>query len=222
MDGRKYCLTQISTEPINAIANISGCLQGPCLTARSLLELPERIDQRRSRIYSAKLTFDGPEYDFPEQCCIKIAYGDQEYRDLDREYDYYSLELQSLGGIAVPRCYGFFGAEIEGVLVGCIVMDLCIGTDVILPDYAEFKRRIMMAICKLHSVGIEHGNLSADYRHYVMDSWSVLIVDFSAARRHNCPGLQSVGGCDELIQAERLFGDNKFGVLSIFPRTWYV
>lgn len=79
-----------------------------------------------------------------------------------------------------------------------------------------------MAICKLHSVGIEHGNLSADYRHYVMDSWSVLIVDFSAARRHNCPGLQSVGGCDELIQAERLFGDNKFGVLSIFPRTWYV
>ena len=139
MDGRKYCLTQISTDPINAIANISGCLQGPCPTARSLLELPERIDQRRNRIYSAKLTFDGPKYNFPEQCCIKIAYGDQEYRNLVKEYDYYSLELQSLGGIAVPCCHGFFGAEIEGEMVGCLVMDLCIGTDVILPNYADFK-----------------------------------------------------------------------------------
>ncbi|ETW86247.1 hypothetical protein HETIRDRAFT_242271, partial [Heterobasidion irregulare TC 32-1] len=121
---------------------------------------------------------------------IKMAYGTNEYSALKRECRFYSHALRSLGGIAVPRCHGLFSTEEDGELVGRLVLDLCPPLrSCTLTSYelSVDSRRIIVAICKLHSVGVAHRNLD-DYHRFVMQGQSVLIVDFSQARIHNCSG----------------------------------
>ena len=121
-----YHLTELSLsgKPIHAKAKVDCRLGGSCILATRLTG-PVAIQS--PRVYAATFTFDGPQHEFPERCCIKMAYGAKEYCALKREYGFYSQKLQRLGGIAVPRCHGFFSAEEGGELVGCLVLDLCVG-----------------------------------------------------------------------------------------------
>ena len=114
----------LSGKPIHAKAKVDCHLGGSCMLAT---KLTGSVAIQSLRVYAATLTFDGPRHAFPEQCCIKMAYGANEYPALKREYRFYSHALRSLGGIAVPRCHGFFSTEEDGELVGCLVLDLCVG-----------------------------------------------------------------------------------------------
>ena len=123
-----------SDRPFNATAKIDYALGGPCPAAVELMGL--EANSRSRRVFAATLTVDGLHHDLPGQCCIKMALGPEEFYALMREHDLYSHELLDLGGIAVPRCHGFFGAVVDGELVGCLVLDLCVGTIVVPKDQA--------------------------------------------------------------------------------------
>ena len=122
--------------PFNATAKINHALEGPCPAAVELMDLEAdrrlrptlATDPLGPRVSAATLTVNGQQHGLPGQCCVKMAFGSQEYYSLKREHDLYSHELRELGGIAVPRCHGFFGEVVKGKLVGCLVLDLCVGT----------------------------------------------------------------------------------------------
>jgi hypothetical protein len=77
------------------------------------------------------------------------------------------------------------------------------------------SREVMLTACKIHQVGLVHGDL-IDGRHFVRMGNGLRIVDFSTAVRHRCrngtPVLmqQSLGGhpegCSELVNLEKTYG----------------
>ncbi|THH16498.1 hypothetical protein EW146_g4150 [Bondarzewia mesenterica] len=216
---RKCRLTQITNmarfeKPINATATIDPIHS--LIASRSTSE-------RSPRTYAVTLKFHGPQYDFPSRCCIKFASNRKEYDALEWENEVYTLDLQRLQGDAVPRLYGFFGADIGNGKVGCLVMELCTRIDAAILRHSErsreLHRRVMVAICKVHDANIWHGDLR--YAHCVMNEGKVYIVDFAQASRHRCLGAsapavhdrdpQSVRGCGELYDAESFFGKRSGG-----------
>ena len=67
----------------------------------------------------------------PPQACLKYATGVDEVTALHREAMFYGHELAALADIAVPRTYGFYTGGTEASPVACLVMDLCMSTDML-------------------------------------------------------------------------------------------
>jgi hypothetical protein len=67
----------------------------------------------------------------PSQACLKYAMGVEEVAALRREGMLYSRELAPLADVAVPRTYGFFTGGTEAVPIACLVMDLCVSTELL-------------------------------------------------------------------------------------------
>jgi hypothetical protein len=67
----------------------------------------------------------------PSQACLKYATGAEEVAALRREGMLYSRELAPLADVAVPRTYGFFTGGTETAPIACLVMDLCVSTQLL-------------------------------------------------------------------------------------------
>jgi len=64
--------------------------------------------------------------DNPTQLVIlKLARGDQENKLLKHEYECYTNELVALQGRYVPFCYGMYNGTVDGIALGCLVLEYC-------------------------------------------------------------------------------------------------
>ena len=73
------------------------------------------------------LAWIGQVNDNPTQLVLlKLARGDQENRLLKHEYECYTNELVGLQGRYVPFCYGMYKGTVEGIALGCLVLEYCI------------------------------------------------------------------------------------------------
>lgn len=65
--------------------------------------------------------------DNPTQLVIlKLARGDRENKLLRHEYGCYTNELVGLQGRYVPFCYGMYNSTVDGIALGCLVLEYCI------------------------------------------------------------------------------------------------
>jgi hypothetical protein len=67
----------------------------------------------------------------PSQVCLKYAAGTEKVAELRREGMLYTHELATLADIAVPRTYGFYTGGTADAPVACLVMDLCVSTEML-------------------------------------------------------------------------------------------
>lgn len=84
-----------------------------------------------SRIYHAILeTYQSPlvvPQQQPLQVAVKWVRGQYAIDKLRYEAALYTEELLPLQGDVVPKFYGIFAANIDGVAVGCLVLEWCKG-----------------------------------------------------------------------------------------------
>lgn len=71
-----------------------------------------------------------------ETVVIKLARGEQEQESLEREFDFYMHDLYDLQGEVVPRCEGIYRGRVNGLPLGCLVLQYCHGPPII--DGHEF------------------------------------------------------------------------------------
>ncbi|KAI0077461.1 hypothetical protein K474DRAFT_1596083 [Panus rudis PR-1116 ss-1] len=146
---------------------------------------------------------------------VKWSRGKHAIEVLSKEVRLYATALAELQGSVVPRCYGYFEETIDGVDIGCLVLERC-GKTLTCATDMEMNRKIMLAVSKLHCAGIYHGDIY-DGRHLLLaPDRTVRIIDFSKARVHECtntvPYLFNEGtgevsaGCQELEDMESFFG----------------
>ncbi|KAI0931276.1 hypothetical protein AcW2_000199 [Taiwanofungus camphoratus] len=151
----------------------------------------------------------------PVEVALKWVTGLQRIGLLRWEAGVYENQLKTLQGTTVPKFYGFFTAKIEGVHVGCLVLEWCGGRTH--PNLYEANRQRMLAACSIHEKGILHGSLQ-DGHHFVPGSKDnvLRIVDFARAGVHACAGgtpllinlsgEEQPRGCSELADLEETFG----------------
>ncbi|KIM39367.1 hypothetical protein M413DRAFT_75147, partial [Hebeloma cylindrosporum] len=98
--------------------------------------------------------------DNPTQLVIlKLARGDRENKLLKHEYACYTNELVGLQGRHVPFCYGMYNSTVDGIALGCLVLEYCVPEQNRLAVQDEWNREVILAICKIHEAGIEHNQL---------------------------------------------------------------
>ncbi len=168
----------------------------------------------------------------PTQVAVKWARGMDNILVLAHELTCYKEVLQSLQGIVIPYCYGCYVGYVEGLEVGCLVLEWCAGSGPLDPTeikcvplrlyYPPFpmliprgSRQRMITAIQLHSLGIMHNGLY-DPRHWVPGPDGKLrIVDFSRAKKHSCLGSLPLcvteyecppKGCPELDWIEGKYG----------------
>lgn len=166
----------------------------------------------RNRVYTAHIGPRGMEA--TEAIIVKAAFGLDEMILLNREAEFYSNELRHLQGTVVPKCFGFFRGKVDGVDLGCLLLEYCSGRAPVW-NMLEFNRCIMLSVCKIHQAGIIHGDL-LDGHHFVKMGDGIRVIDFSSAVRHRCRngiprliggrGNDAEGQCAELVNMEKTFG----------------
>ncbi|TFK41952.1 hypothetical protein BDQ12DRAFT_663236 [Crucibulum laeve] len=173
------------------------------------------IKRFKKRVYLVEIGFRGQ--DQTQLAIIKTARGDYESQIALREYDFYSNELLQLQGQVVPECYGLFKGKVNGIDLFILVLEYCHGPEPqrTLDLKLDENRELMLSVCKLHQVGVTHGNL-VDGHHFLKTENGVRIIDFSAAFRHRCrnvfPVLMTPNGptencgCPELMNMEKRYG----------------
>lgn len=78
----------------------------------------------------------------PLTVAVKWARGDSGLERLRWEHLLYSNNLSNIQGLFVPKCYGLFASQSEGVTISCLVLDWCQkapGADSIMMDLTEYK-----------------------------------------------------------------------------------
>ncbi|KAJ6461017.1 hypothetical protein C8R45DRAFT_1028977 [Mycena sanguinolenta] len=142
---------------------------------------------------------------------VKMAFTPAASEALEREAQCYA-QMQSLQGIAVPRCRGHFRSKVAGADVSCLVLDYCAGVPG--EQMLDLHRKIMDAAYALHAHNIMHGDL-LDNKHFVKSQRKMFMVDFASAVPHKCvhgrlirgpDGRRIVGVCPELAALERIHG----------------
>ncbi|KAK7052453.1 hypothetical protein R3P38DRAFT_3344302 [Favolaschia claudopus] len=142
---------------------------------------------------------------------VKLAFTPDASDALEREAQCYT-QMESLQGVAVPRCLGHFRSKVAGAEMSCLVLDYCVGYPG--DPMLDVRRRIMTAAYALHAQNVLHGDL-LDGRHFVKSGRDVAIVDFAAAVPHKCvhgrrihgpDGRTVIGSCPELAALERIYG----------------
>ncbi|RDB28540.1 hypothetical protein Hypma_015944 [Hypsizygus marmoreus] len=139
---------------------------------------------------------------------VKVAQSPREMHALMTETEFYMNDLVHLQGTVVPRCYGFFKGKVDGNEIACLLLEYCAG---FAPrnhkEKVEENRAKMVAACKIHQIGISHGDLVRG-RHFVKLGDDVRIIDFSIAVRHRCPGalpiLRDSRACHAIEQCREL------------------
>ncbi|GLB35776.1 hypothetical protein LshimejAT787_0300640 [Lyophyllum shimeji] len=153
-----------------------------------------------------------------EVVIAKIARGTDstQMRALKNEAEFYA-RLRDLQGRFLPRCYGFFRCKDQGEDIACLLLEYCIGfapsTE---QEIVEYHRAKMIAVCKIHEYGVQHGNLSRAH-HFVRTGDGVRVLDFSLAVLHSCVNAYPVNTnpraprdlilqCKELVNMEMTCG----------------
>ncbi|KAF8960355.1 hypothetical protein BDZ97DRAFT_1665993 [Flammula alnicola] len=191
----------------------------PAIPGNQDLAIDVRVVKNiHNKVYTAHL---GPEETDPFTVICKLGRGSHNIKSLEKEHHFYMQDLAHLQGTVIPRCYGFYKAMVDDVPIGCLLLEYCTGKEVNKKNDDEYNRLVMLAICKIHQVNIEHGNLIHydSGRHIVMSGSSPRIVDFSQAKRHDClncaphkstgrvpDGLPTSAWCSELSGMEREYG----------------
>jgi len=148
---------------------------------------------------------------------LKWVTGMERIGMLRWEAGFYETQLKGLQGIIVPTFYGLYTAKIEGVDVGCLVLEWCGGVPD--ADMCELNRQKLLAACKIHRQNVYHGRLM-DGNHFVPGTQdnSLRIINFSHAGVHCCPGGTPLminpnedtprycSECTELAELEETFG----------------
>jgi hypothetical protein len=57
---------------------------------------------------------------------VKLAFTREASETLEREAQCYA-QMQSIQGVAVPRCLGHFRSKVAGLEMSCLVLDYCVG-----------------------------------------------------------------------------------------------
>lgn len=151
-------LSADSPTPIHIFALLTQPLSGTCHTLNTLAaklrhasgikepSVGASTDNARRHVFAADVTAiatdlaastDGvagslaAAVAIPPQACLKYATGVDEVTALHREAMFYGHELAALADIAVPRTYGFYTGGTEASPVACLVMDLCMSTEML-------------------------------------------------------------------------------------------
>lgn len=104
-------------------------------SAGSQHKTAEVVKRISSTIHTARL---GPRLEAPsEVVIIKLARGEAAFEKLAREADIYTNELRHLQGTVVPKFYGFYKGKVDGIDLGCMILEYCSGLPVW--DPREFK-----------------------------------------------------------------------------------
>ena len=150
-------LSAESPTPIHIFALLTQPLSGTCHTLDTLAAKTRHADRTKesstsaknniqSRVFAADVTVTAAEPTdsanggaasiaaaaaMPQQACLKYAMGVEEVAALRCEGILYSRELAALADVAVPKTYGFFTGGTAAAPVACLVMDLCVSTEVL-------------------------------------------------------------------------------------------
>ncbi|KAK0481816.1 hypothetical protein IW261DRAFT_1607072 [Armillaria novae-zelandiae] len=166
----------------------------------------------RQRVFRASMGPYGGQPTTP--VIIKVARTEQEFSLLQWEEKVYNQCLRGLQGTVVPKCYGLFGTNDRGRKTGCLVLEHCATANDI--KHADYCRKVMVAIIKIHQAGIIHGDVRRS-SHILSTPDGVRIIDFSNAKIHECPNAQprlmdtryapeSGTQCNELMVLENGYG----------------
>ncbi|KAJ6475734.1 hypothetical protein C8R47DRAFT_1178970 [Mycena vitilis] len=168
------------------------------------------VRRLKNRVYMARIGAPGRE---PTDVIVaKIARGQEEVEEMEREAGFYHHQLKDLNGVVVPKCYGFYTAKTQGTpSFGCLLLEYCSGPPVEPSRLPDYNHKAMRAAYALHKAGVLHGDL-LDAHHFVPMGLDVRIVDFSVAVSHKCVsglskraeghGCHRVCGCPELASLE--------------------
>ncbi|KAF9269490.1 hypothetical protein L218DRAFT_953106 [Marasmius fiardii PR-910] len=121
------------------------------------------------------------------QVALKFAFRDDFVNDLAQEAQMYSSVLETLQGIAVPRCYGFFtGVGEEGQQVACLVLEYW--GEILCQSFCtlslDLRIRILERLNDLHRCGVHHGDFAE--RNVLTCGDDIRIIDFDQTVFHNC------------------------------------
>ena len=87
-----------------------------------------------------------------ETVVIKLAYGEEEQENLKREFEFYMYDLYDLQGQVVPRCEGIYRGRVNGLPLGCLVLQYCSGPPIL--DGQEFLYVFYLNFSPLRRKGI--------------------------------------------------------------------
>ncbi|KAK7058519.1 hypothetical protein VNI00_002153 [Paramarasmius palmivorus] len=193
-----------SRDVVPMYSNSSSCLK-PQLSAYIVKPLGGQV----------YLGLAGPKGKEPSAVALKLASGHMEVQRLKVEADIYQKELVSLQGTLVPKFYGIYTSEYDGVKRAVMILEHCGDGKVSeFIDFNEFNRLLMLAACKLHRAGVVHGSLD-EPRHILEVGKTIRIIDFAdVGRYHQCvgavPRLESNHrvpmGCVQLEDLENRYG----------------
>ena len=151
-------LSAESPTPIHIFALLTQPLSGKCHTLNTFAAKARQAggtkasstsantSTKQSRVFAADITVIAAEPTdsaeggaaslaaataMPQQACLKYATGVEEVAALRCEGILYSRKLAALADVAVPKTYGFFTGGTEAAPVACLVMDLCVSTDML-------------------------------------------------------------------------------------------
>lgn len=108
------------------------------------------IQHLHKTVYLARI---GPVAEEPtETVVIKLAYGEEEQENLKREFEFYMYDLYDLQGQVVPRCEGIYRGRVNGLPLGCLVLQYCSGPPIL--DGQEFLYVFYLNFSPLRRKGI--------------------------------------------------------------------
>ncbi|KAI0263394.1 hypothetical protein BC834DRAFT_311196 [Gloeopeniophorella convolvens] len=179
----RYRLYPWNDEDFTATARLDRPLNGISPAMQELFPAHTTPENEAPTVFAATLEPSRSDDDLPSKVCAKLARGVDEVVRLRREASVYR-KLWKLWGIAVPRMYGLFVGHHDDALVGCLLLELCLGEHAA-SDATEFIRLAMQSVRKIHTLGTTQ-NRPLELRHFVMKENRVLLVDFSRAVHHRC------------------------------------
>lgn len=120
-------------------------LTGHCPAAQHFFpDTPSRSPreyQTLFRVYRGELLqIDPPRFDNrPVSVCVKIGYGPEECKALEREGKFYRRELGPLQDVAVPVFLGIYGGEDRNMgEIACLLTEYCDGVNAYVESAEEF------------------------------------------------------------------------------------
>ncbi|KAL6304783.1 hypothetical protein BKA93DRAFT_825403 [Sparassis latifolia] len=147
---------------------------------------------KRARVYHASLQVNEhypPLSHKPaeQDVAVKWVRGEQAVRRLEHEAKLYNEKLAPLQGTVVPRFYGFFSAVIQGINVGCIVLEWYKETANRADAISAVNINRMVMLLLIHQAGIQHNDIIDAHHMLVLPNASIRIIDFSkASDKHKC------------------------------------
>jgi hypothetical protein len=109
------------------------------------------IRHLHKNVYLARI---GPVAEEPnETVVIKLARGEEEQENLEREFEFYMHDLHDLQGQVVPRCGGIYRGRVNSMPLGCLVLQYCSGPPIL--DGPEF-----MCVFYFYYIFLNRGKVS--------------------------------------------------------------